>query len=676
MLRHAALLAAALLLLAGCSGAAEEDSAPVAPLENVHALFVGIDKYRFSDANLPTAAFSDLEGAVGDVERIKAALNDIYGLGVDAPVEGDCASANDVSTTLTDSCATRARILEALDRQIDRLAPGDTLLFYFAGHGSRYRDDEAFDQDSGYNGTILPHDARNPDGSPGDIFDIELKARKDRATARGLNFVTIFDSCNSGTATRDILPGASRSVPVLEGGAAVAGAATVPSAPAASAKAPGYWVHLAAAQDGEDAKEVQSGAVSERAGVFTSALIDTLRLPGMAGASFGDIIAEVQVRIAANGATSQTPSGEGRLTAALGGAGRDMTLFAAASDGEGEAVTLKAGAASGITQGSLFALYARQADALSGAAPLATGHVAAVDAVSARLKLDKKPKKALPDRLFARETAHFFAAQSLVVSHGLPEGPERAEVERILAATDFVRLGEGGAARLVPVDGAGGEGGATAIALHGADGTLLVDDLGPVKDPGFADRLTAELRKLARVQQLLDLRTETGGAPGEGGVSLCVAPEGYRPTACPPLERGGVRQLGKRDRVVATLVNRSGAPRYLYLLAIDPSNAIVLVLPTQGEIDRAIAPGQPYRRSFGFDRPGSYRFVSIVSDVPIRADAFQQSGSGTRDINACLSPLERLLCSASRGSRDVAVTRIGSWSASVMTAVVTDPASE
>lgn len=140
---------------------------------------------------------------------------------------------------------------------------------------------------------------------------------------------------------------------------------------------------------------------------------------------------------------------------------------------------------------------------------------------------------------------------------------------------------------------------------------------------------------------------------------------------CPALERGGVRKLSMKGRVTATLVNRSGAKRYLYLLAIDPRNAVDLVLPSPGEIDRPIAPGQPYRRGpFTFNLPGIYRFVTIVSDTPIRADAFQQSGNGTRDITACTSPLERLLCSASEGTRDPGVVAVGNWSASVSSAIV------
>ena len=296
-----ALLAACLLaatLLGGCTPspapvqAQAEAEAPTTQrtpdTRRLHALIVGIDRYRHSDAHQPGAVFSDLRGAVGDALRFKQALAEVYGVDVDVPAREACDSSNAATTTLTDDCATRTRILQALEQRIATLRAGDTLLFYFAGHGSRYRDDDARDQDTGYNGTILPADARNPDGSPGDIFDVELKALKDRATAKGLFFVSVFDSCNSATATRDGATGQSRSAPALTGAAPPA-----PATASTSAGGDGYWVHLAAAQDGEEAQET-GGSVGRRAGVFTSALLDTLRLAGMRDATFGDLIQEVR----------------------------------------------------------------------------------------------------------------------------------------------------------------------------------------------------------------------------------------------------------------------------------------------------------------------------------------------------------------------------------------------
>ena len=176
MMRLLLMACAVAVLVCGCGespdpapAVAQAAPASVGPdTRRIHALIVGIDRYRHSDARQPGAVFSDLRGAVGDAQRFKQALAELYGVNVDVPTEGACDSSNDLTTTLTDDCATRARILKALEQRIETLSPGDTLLFYFAGHGSRYRDDEVRDQDTGYNGTIMPTDARNPDGSPGE----------------------------------------------------------------------------------------------------------------------------------------------------------------------------------------------------------------------------------------------------------------------------------------------------------------------------------------------------------------------------------------------------------------------------------------------------------------------------------------------------------------------------
>ena len=95
-----------------------------ADTRRIHALIVGIDHYRNSDAHLPGAVFSDLRGAVGDALRFKQALAELYGVDVDVPARGACDSSNAATTTLTDGCATRSRIIAALEQRIATLQPG------------------------------------------------------------------------------------------------------------------------------------------------------------------------------------------------------------------------------------------------------------------------------------------------------------------------------------------------------------------------------------------------------------------------------------------------------------------------------------------------------------------------------------------------------------------------
>ena len=429
-------------------------------------------------------------------------------------------------------------------------------------------------------------------------------------------------------------------------------------------------VDAGAAQDGEEAQET-GGSVGRRAGVVTSALLDTLRLAGMRDATFGDLIQEVRLRVATRGHATQAPSAEGALSAAFGARARSAVLFDV--EQAGGVPMLQAGASSGMTRGSRFALYASQADAIARRARVATASITRVDAATATLSLDAAPAGALPKRLVAEQVAHFLPADALAVANDLPAGQAHDAVDAALRATGFATADATGATRLVAVDDD-----PAAIALRADDGTLLAT-LGRVDDAGFGDRLADALRKIARVQQLLALRTNGGSSSDVDPfpIAACIAADGYRPTACPPLQGGGVRRIGPGERITATVINRGVRPAYVYVLAIDPYNAVDVVLPKPGEFDRPLPPNQPYRRSgMRFDAPGAYRFVVLASATPVRADAFAQSGTGSRDLAACVSPLERLLCASSEGRRDVGVTAVGDWSAQVATvlALPKDPA--
>ncbi len=659
--RAIALIAA--LALAACSSPPAPPPKAIAQPRGIHALIVGVDHYQFSRDHTDSADFSDLHGAVGDARRFAAALTEQLGVAPEVPAQGACSAAGSAAQMLLDQCATRGAILAALDAAIDARRPGETLLFYYAGHGSRYRDDETASQDTGYNGTILPYDARNPDGSPGDIFDVELKTRKDRAVAKGIYFVSIFDSCNSATATRDGAAGAARSVPALAG-MHPPPAPPAPPAPSASAEG-GYWVHLAAAQDGEEAQETPSGAVGARAGVFTSALIETLREPGMPRATFGDIIREVQLRVAQRGHAAQTPSAEGRLTASFGARSRSAVLFEV--NASGGTVTLAAGRLSGITLGSSFALYRDQASAMTRSGSLASASVGSVGADSAVLTVPGGA--ALPAHMVAEETAHFFPPDTMAVSNDVPPGRAHDAADAAIRAAGFAATGGAGATHLAL---AGGK-----ALLRAEDGSVLADELGSPEDATFAAILRRELQKIARVRQLLALRTATAsdgasdGAMSGAPIDFCIAPDGYRLSACPAPGAGGVRKLAKGGRFTAAIVNRGTRPMFVYLLAIDPRNAVDPILPATDEFDQKLSVGTVNaraRRNMEFKRPGAYRFVVIASDTPIRADAFEQSGNGTRDIGG--SPLERLIASANQGTRDPGVTAVGNWSAQIETAIV------
>ncbi|MFN3748930.1 MAG: caspase family protein [Sphingorhabdus sp.] len=645
-MRALAFLAAIFLALSAHATAAQQ----------TRAVFVGIDSYAFSRTTTDGASFNDLRGAVADTIRFKNLMREVYRLELDRTPQGSCPDTlHPVSITLLNQCATRQAILDALNRMVDASAPKDTLLFYFAGHGSQYADTR-YDQSSGYNGTILPYDARAPGSeTEGDILDIELKAIKDRAVAKGVYFVSVFDSCNSGTGTRDGALGQSRNVPRLSGTAPVRPAPPPPEGPGG-----GYWVHLAAAQDGEQAQEV--GAIGKREGVFTTALIETMRL--MPFSTFGDIIREVQAKVAERGHVSQNPMAEGALKA---------KLFAAAGQGitypvvmAGQQLTLKAGRLSGITKGSVFALHGSEADALApGSSARAMATVSGLSEYEATLSLNAAPTAPLAASLVAIEKYHAFGDEMLVVGNRMEARGERLLVDKAVAASKLAIVGETPIVSVGPLPGSAG-----AAVLIASDGTAI-GDLGKIDDPGFAERLAAKLKKVARVQQLLALRSP----PDKSGIALCVDDSDYPATseACPPKERGSVRLVAKDAHSLVTVENLGSSERYLYVLGIDPAFGVALILPQQGAFDSSIEPLKPHRvpdDPVVMTRPGTYRFVAIATERPINAAAFEQEGTRARAGRACAGALERLLCAANSGQRDVSAPRVGDWTAIVETVLV------
>jgi hypothetical protein len=146
------------------------------------ALVVGVEKY--GDARVP-----ETPGCVQDATQTAEFLKTKYGF------------ASDAIKILTNEQATSANIVgEFRNWLIEGTQPGDRVFFLYAGHGSQLPDDNG-DEADGQDETIAPYDV-NPETGTGevrdDVFD-ELIAQ-----LSGRRAVLIFDSCHSGTISRDI----------------------------------------------------------------------------------------------------------------------------------------------------------------------------------------------------------------------------------------------------------------------------------------------------------------------------------------------------------------------------------------------------------------------------------------------------------------------------------------
>jgi hypothetical protein len=264
----------------GCTAKAVETNG-----NHLLALVVGVGKYK-------SPSVRSLEGPPNDASNIAQLLVERYGF----PHENVCVIVNEQATT----AAFRSMFDAAL---VKRAKADDVAVLYFAGHGSQAPDENG-DEPSGWDQTLLLHDAR-ADGVK-DLVDDELNGMLERLYARTKNVVVILDSCNSGSATRG--PQAGTFVARYEPPAGVKAPASgfVPGArtPWVPATLP-EMVVLTAAADGTSALETGGR------GIFTDALIEVLGSVGNVPFTYSQVARQVPSIIA--GRSPQIPYFQGKL---------------------------------------------------------------------------------------------------------------------------------------------------------------------------------------------------------------------------------------------------------------------------------------------------------------------------------------------------------------------------
>ncbi|TRW15248.1 caspase family protein [Glacieibacterium frigidum] len=612
-------LALALLLAAPAQGA-------------VRGVFVGINAYANTGPDL-----KPLQGSVNDVVLIKATLEERYKLGLDTPGAG-CRSENAVSITLTDACATRAAILDALVKRIAASAAGDTLLFFYSGHGAKANDGMQ-EQAYGYHGTIVPYDGRG--SGIVDIFDSELKDLIDIAEDRGVNFVTMFDSCSSGTATRDLRPAnARRAGPATMPRPATRIRIAPPAAPSAGPVA-AYRVHLAASRDLEVASETPD-ADGKWNGNFTRALVDAIPGPGRPARTYGDIIAEVRRKMFG---TTQNPQAEGALTTPfLGLPPPPRRVFDA--EPLGTAVVISGGTLAGVTRGSTYGLYASDAATQAGGPPLATGRVESVEPSRAILAVAPPPG--------ARR------ALELVHAYGDDAVRLRIDGDGSLAARlkdlDLIVVTDRDPRYVLGVK-------ADVAELKAIDGTPVGSAI-PRADPNFDARLRELLRKVANADALLALHNDRGAALADVTLLRACADTAN----CPDLPKEGDEPLIPAGTpVYVEIINKSDKPLYPYAFYVDGDKGILTLMPPAGARDPALKPGGiravPRLRTAGVGRDN---IIVIMADEPVDLASLEQAA--VRDVaTPPRNDLERLLRAARRGASSRDIARVGTWGATVLT---------
>ncbi|KAJ3225173.1 Ca(2+)-dependent cysteine protease [Clydaea vesicula] len=146
------------------------------------ALLVGIN-YKNNPNDL-TLASSD------DIIKVKTLITDYYGFNE----ENICILTDGQNGEMSKILPVRKNIIEKMKWLVEGAEPGDSLLLYFSGHGSRQIDIDG-DEVDGMDETICPLDH----SQAGKITDDEMNELLCHNLPAGCRFTAIFDACHSGT---------------------------------------------------------------------------------------------------------------------------------------------------------------------------------------------------------------------------------------------------------------------------------------------------------------------------------------------------------------------------------------------------------------------------------------------------------------------------------------------
>ncbi len=145
------------------------------------ALLVGLNKYKY---------VRPLRGCINDVRNMADILTSFYDF------------QSDEIRTIVDESVTRNNLMNRFDWLLYGAQKGDLLLFHFSGHGSQMPDRDGDELEDGMDEILCLYDMdfRNPDSY---LSDDDFNNIIDRLP-KNVFLTVCIDSCNSGTATRDL----------------------------------------------------------------------------------------------------------------------------------------------------------------------------------------------------------------------------------------------------------------------------------------------------------------------------------------------------------------------------------------------------------------------------------------------------------------------------------------
>ena len=358
-------------------------------------LQVGIGKYR--DA----PKWSDLRGSITDVVEMRKLLES---------ERFQVPAAN--ITTLTNEKATKQGIFNAFRDALINNAKNHfentkrrdaVVLFQYSGHGSQAPDADG-DETDNLDETLVTYDSQDVKGKNFDITDDEIFELTSELKRYTDNIVYVFDSCHSGSGTRNAED--ARRLPVrttVPEPVPIAGIATRSGSPGddgseTSVLPPGSdYIVISAAQAEQLATQKycfeECGSETEPVvfGLLTYYLIDELR-NARSETSYRELMENVARKVQAERPT-QTPLIEGdERRPVFGSLGRSEDSYVLVTATDAKSIKIRAGAVHGVSVGSMVSVFDRSAAKLDSAEKIGAGQVTSVKPTEAVVKIENSKR--------------------------------------------------------------------------------------------------------------------------------------------------------------------------------------------------------------------------------------------------------------------------------------------
>lgn len=186
------------ILSSSLTAAAEQSviSAPTATAHRTFALLIGASQYPSLPGRL------QLRGPKNDVPAFRNLL-------LRAGIPGENVTVLADQVLYSPALPTAATIRSHLRQQVEQRVSGETLVLFFAGHGSQQpqkTDHHGYSEPDGLDELFLARDVTKWNGEIGAvenaIIDDELGAAIGALRTKGVNIIAIFDTCHAGDSAR------------------------------------------------------------------------------------------------------------------------------------------------------------------------------------------------------------------------------------------------------------------------------------------------------------------------------------------------------------------------------------------------------------------------------------------------------------------------------------------